>query len=66
MPDDLAYLATSAVIIGRDLDGVHLNLSQGAECFLPGSRRAARRLALAHAEAARDRLDELIRELGGE
>lgn len=61
---DLASLSTTALIIERDIAGVAGCLSVGSGLFFRTSRRGAQTEALRLAQAARERLDALIKELG--
>jgi hypothetical protein len=63
---DLAYLAGSARIIERGMADAAALLDESSQCVLAASKHAARRSALQHALAARDRLDTLIARLGGD
>jgi hypothetical protein len=61
---DLLYLSTSALIIETNMGSVRATLAEGSCCYLPGSKRGARKVALLIAQTARDRLDSLIADLG--
>lgn len=63
---DLLHLSTSALIIETNMGSIRTTLADGQACYLPSSKRGACKVALNIAMTARDRLDELIADLGGE